>query len=61
LQKQYVGSFGSTGISKSMPVGFADVASASVAAANAAAVAVWVDAVWRVLNQFEIQTICIRL
>jgi hypothetical protein len=44
-----------------MPVGFADVASASVAAANAAAVAVWVDAVWRVLKQFKIQTICIRL
>ncbi|MCI27426.1 hypothetical protein A2U01_0048625, partial [Trifolium medium] len=57
----YVGSFGSTGISKSMPVGFTDVASASVAAANAAAVAVWVDAVWRVLKQFKIQTICIRL
>jgi len=52
LQKQYVGSFGSTGKSKSMPVGFADVARASVAAATAAAaaVAVWTDAAWRVLK-----------
>ncbi|GKV19457.1 hypothetical protein SLEP1_g29718 [Rubroshorea leprosula] len=43
LQKQYVGSFGSTGKSSSMPVGFAAAAAAatSVAAAAAAVVVAW--------------------